>query len=56
MAYKVYQMIIKDIEIIRSKCFPNVPKLGVWFENKPPGNPGGHLNIMNLNKHLHIGT
>jgi hypothetical protein len=32
-------MIMKDVEIFRSKGFQNVPKLGVSFENKPSGNP-----------------
>jgi hypothetical protein len=33
-------MVTKDIKIFHSKVFQNVPKLGVWFENKPSGNPG----------------
>jgi hypothetical protein len=38
-------MMIKAIEIFRSKVFQNVPKLGVWFENKPSGNHGLHVAI-----------
>jgi hypothetical protein len=32
-------MVIKDIKIFHSEGFQNVPKLGVWFEIKPSGNP-----------------
>jgi hypothetical protein len=32
-------MVIKDIKLFNSKAFRNVPKLGVWFENKTSGNP-----------------
>jgi hypothetical protein len=32
-------MVIQDIKIFHSKGFPNVPQLGIWFENKPSGNP-----------------
>jgi hypothetical protein len=36
-------MVLKHIKILHSKAFQNVPKVGVWFENKPSGNPGlGH--------------
>jgi hypothetical protein len=27
-------MVIKDMKILHSKVFQNVPKLGIWFENK----------------------
>jgi hypothetical protein len=45
---------IKDIKIFQSKAFQNVPKLEVWFENKPSGNPG--LNAVNVLRthYLHI--
>jgi hypothetical protein len=33
------EMVIKHIKIFHSKGFQNVKKLGVWFENKPSGNP-----------------
>jgi hypothetical protein len=32
-------MVIKGNKIFHSKAFQNVPKLGVWYENKPSGNP-----------------
>jgi hypothetical protein len=32
-------MVIKPVKNFHSKGFPNVKKLGVWFENKPSGNP-----------------
>jgi hypothetical protein len=28
-------MVIKVIKLFNAKAFQNVPKLGVWFENKP---------------------
>jgi hypothetical protein len=40
IGHKMKQMVVKDIKIIRSKAFQIVPKLGVWFGNKPSGNPG----------------
>jgi hypothetical protein len=33
-------MVIKYIKIIHSKALKNIPKLGVWYENIPSGNPG----------------
>jgi hypothetical protein len=32
-------MVIKDIKIFLSNAFQNVPKVGVWIENKPSGSP-----------------
>jgi hypothetical protein len=33
------KMVIEDTKFFfHSKAFQNVPKLGVWFENKPSGN------------------
>jgi hypothetical protein len=43
-------MVMKAIKIICSKVFQNVPKLGVWFENKPFGNPGQHSDQISLQK------
>jgi hypothetical protein len=36
-------MTIKYLKMFDSKAFQNVPKLGIWFENKPSGNPGLEL-------------
>jgi hypothetical protein len=33
------EKVMKHIQIFHSKGFQNVKKLGVWFENKPFGNP-----------------
>jgi hypothetical protein len=33
-------MSIKDIKMFDSKAIQNVPKLGIWLDNKPSGNPG----------------
>jgi hypothetical protein len=38
-------MIVKDIEIFHLNGFRNVPKLGVWFKNKPSGNPAFKLTV-----------
>jgi hypothetical protein len=37
--HKAHQMVIKDAKNFHSKGFQSVPKLWVWFENKPSGNP-----------------
>jgi hypothetical protein len=37
-------MCIKYIKLFHSKGFKNVPKLRVWFENKPSGNPAQDPN------------
>jgi hypothetical protein len=36
--HKVYQMFIKDVKNFHPNASQNVPKLGIWFENKPSGN------------------
>jgi hypothetical protein len=38
--HTINQLVIKNIKIFHSKASQNVPKLGVWFGNKPSGNPG----------------
>jgi hypothetical protein len=42
-------MVIKDTKIVHSKAFQNVPKLVVWFENKPCGNPAHNTGFTPLN-------
>jgi hypothetical protein len=37
-------MVIKYIIIFHSKAFQTVPELGIWFENKPSGNPAGQTH------------
>jgi hypothetical protein len=37
---KIFQMIIKYNNILHSKALQILPKLVIWFENKPSGNPG----------------
>jgi hypothetical protein len=48
-----YTQVVKYNKKFHSKAFQNVPKLEVWFEKKPSGNPGcqdeGLLFDNNLN-------
>jgi hypothetical protein len=39
-------MSMKDIKMFDSKAFQNVPKLGIWFENKPSGNPDANFFLI----------
>jgi hypothetical protein len=41
-------MAVKYVKIFHSKPFQNVPKRGVWFENKPSGNPAWLQSVERL--------
>jgi hypothetical protein len=45
-------MVIRDIKIFHSKGFQNVPKLAVWFENKPSGIPSYGISTMFIKNYL----
>jgi hypothetical protein len=50
----MYQIVTKDIKMLDSKAFQNVPKLGFWFENEPSGNPGHTTRGQNSKKFFHV--
>jgi hypothetical protein len=40
IAVKIFQMDLKNINILHFKALPNIPKIGdFWYENVPSGNP-----------------
>jgi hypothetical protein len=36
---KIFQIVMKYTNIYHSKALQNLPKFGIWLENKPFGNP-----------------